>query len=74
MAQIKLILRSAVLMCIPYNFIWGFKKYLNINYLYFGKAQKNIGKYLHEKKTLTSGFEKDGFGKKTSIGSEECWG
>lgn len=59
-------------MCIPYNFIWGFKKYLNINYLYFGKAQKNIGKYLHEKKTVLPDLDKTILGEKSYIGMKQC--
>ena len=59
-------------MCIPYNFIWAFKKYVNINYLYFGGALKNIGKYLHEIKTVLPDFDKVPLSEKSYIGMKQC--
>ncbi len=72
MAKINIILRNAILMFIPYNLIWVFKKCLNINYLYFGKAQKDIGKYLHEKKTVLPDLDKNVLGEKSYIGMKQC--
>lgn len=55
--NIKRIIRKVLLLTISYKFIYFIKKNISINYLLFGPAKKNIGRYLEQDRNHSITFK-----------------
>ncbi len=73
--QLNFTIKKILLSMIPFSFIYFLKKRISVNYLLFGKAKKNTGRYLlnDDRTSLNLYSMERELGKEVISGFESCY-